>query len=82
MPFLSGTSSLEPAVIPRVRLQVSDCSSFRITCTSDVPSEGEGRTAEQFFLHPHNNRTYRDIPSCNIQHKNAPEDGLLKSETC
>ena len=32
----------------------------------------------QFFLH----RTYRDIPNCNIQHKNAPEDGLLKSETC
>ena len=30
----------------------------------------------------HNNRTYRDIPNCNIQHKNAPEDGLLKSETC
>ena len=29
-----------------------------------------------------NNRTYRDIPNCNIQHKNAPEDGLLKSETC
>ena len=26
--------------------------------------------------------TYRDIPNCNIQHKNAPEDGLLKSETC
>ena len=22
------------------------------------------------------------IPNCNIQHKNAPEDGLLKSETC
>ena len=36
----------------------------------------------QFFLHPHNNRTYRDIPNCNIQHKNAPEDGLLKFETC
>ena len=30
--------------------------------------------ALQFFLHPHNNRTYRDIPNCNIQHKNAPED--------
>ena len=29
-----------------------------------------------------NNRTYRDIPNCNIQHKNAPEGGLLKSETC
>ena len=29
-----------------------------------------------------NNRTYRDISNCNIQHKNAPEDGLLKSETC
>ena len=27
----------------------------------------------QFFLHPHNNRTYRDIPNCNIQHKNATE---------
>ena len=27
-------------------------------------------------------RTYRDIPKCNIQHMNAPEDGLLKSETC
>ena len=26
--------------------------------------------------------TYRDIPNCNIQHKNAPEDGLLKSEKC
>ena len=26
--------------------------------------------------------TYRNIPNCNIQHKNAPEDGLLKSETC
>ena len=26
-------------------------------------------------------RTYRDIPNCSIQHKNAPEDGL-KSETC
>ena len=25
---------------------------------------------------------YRDIPNCNIQHKNAPEDGLLKSEIC
>ena len=24
--------------------------------------------------------TYRDITNCNIQH-NAPEDGLLKSET-
>ena len=22
-----------------------------------------------------------DIPNCNIQHKNAPEDGLFKSET-
>ena len=44
--------------------------------------EGEGRTAGQLFLHPHNNRTYRDIPNCNIQHKNALEDGLLKSETC
>ena len=57
--------------------------------------EGEGRTDHfsirpvmrvreelQFFLHPHNNRTYRDIRNCNIQHKNAPEDGLLKSETC
>ena len=44
--------------------------------------DGEGRTSLQFFLHPHNNRTYRDIPNCNIQHKKAPEDGLLKSETC
>ena len=26
--------------------------------------------------------TYRDTPNRNIQHKNAPEDGLLKSETC
>ena len=26
--------------------------------------------------------TYRDIRNCKIQHKNAPEDGLLKSETC
>ena len=26
--------------------------------------------------------TYRDIPNCNIHHKNAPEDGPLKSETC
>ena len=25
--------------------------------------------------------TYRDVPNCNIQHKNVPEDGLLKSET-
>ena len=25
--------------------------------------------------------TYRDIPNCNIQHKNAPENGPLKSET-
>ena len=29
--FLSGTS-LEPKVIPPLRLQVSDCSTFRITC--------------------------------------------------
>ena len=29
----------------------------------------------QFFLHPHNKGPI-------IQHKNAPEDGLLKSETC
>ena len=29
-----------------------------------------------------NNRTYPDIPNCNIQHKNTPEDGLLKSERC
>ena len=36
----------------------------------------------QFFFYPHNNRTYRDIPNRNIQHKKAPEDGLLKSETC
>ena len=27
-------------------------------------------------------RTYQDIPNCNIAHKNAPEDGQLKSETC
>ena len=47
-----------------------------------ISYEGEGRTAEQFFLHPHNNRTYRDVPNCNIQHKNALENGLLKSETC
>ena len=26
--------------------------------------------------------TYQDIPNCNIQHMNTPEDGLLKSETC
>ena len=26
--------------------------------------------------------TYRDIPNCNTHHKNAREDGLLKSETC
>ena len=26
--------------------------------------------------------TYRDISNCNIQHKNAHGDGLLKSETC
>ena len=26
--------------------------------------------------------TYRDITNCNIQHKNAFEGGLLKSETC
>ena len=44
--------------------------------------EGEGRTAAQFFLHPYNDRTYLDIPNCNVQHKNAPEDGLQKSETC
>ena len=31
---------------------------------------------------PHNSRTYRDIPNCNVQYKNAPEDGRLKSETC
>ena len=39
--------------------------------------EGEGRTASSssFTL-----ITYRDIPNRNIQHKNAPEDGLLKSE--
>ena len=30
----------------------------------------------------HNSRTYRDIPNCNIQHKDAPRNGLLKSETC
>ena len=30
----------------------------------------------QFFLHPHKE------PNYTIQHKNAPEDGLLKSETC
>ena len=35
----------------------------------------------QFFLQPHNNITYRDIPNCNIQHEKAPEDGLLKSGT-
>ena len=40
--------------------------------------EGEGRTASSYFTLI----TYRDIPNCNIQHKNAPEDGLLKSETC
>ena len=34
-PFLPGTS-LEPTEIPTVRLQVSHCSTFRITC--DVPS--------------------------------------------
>ena len=33
-------------------------------------------------VHSHDNTTYRDIPNCNIQHKNAPEDGLLKSKTC
>ena len=27
------------------------------------------------YEYPHNNRTYRDVPNCNIQHKNAPEDG-------
>ena len=26
--------------------------------------------------------TYPDIQNCNIQHKNAPEDGLMKPETC
>ena len=41
--------------------------------------EGEGRTASNssFTL-----ITYRDIPNCNIEHKNAPEDGLLESEIC
>ena len=33
--LLPGTS-LEPAMIPTARLQISDCSTFRITC--DVPS--------------------------------------------
>ena len=32
-------------------------------------------------LSTHNNRTYRDVPNCNIQHKNGPEDGPLKSKT-
>ena len=35
----------------------------------------------QFFLHAHNG-SYRDIPNCNIQHKNVPEDLLLKPEIC
>ena len=34
-PFLPGTS-LEPAVIPPLKLQASHCSTFRIMC--DVPS--------------------------------------------
>ena len=41
--------------------------------------EGEGRTANSssFTL-----ITYRDVPNYNMQQKNAPEDGLLKFETC
>ena len=35
-------------------------------------------------IHPVvNDKTYRDTPGRpNIQHMNAPEDGLFKSETC
>ena len=29
-----------------------------------------------------NNRMYRETPGTNIQHMNAPEDELLKCETC
>ena len=54
--------------------------SYAVCCNLVRCYEGEGRTA--FLLHSHNNRTYRDIPNCNIQHKNAPEDELLRSETC
>ena len=39
-----------------------------LVCLDTSCCKGEGRTA--------------DIPNCNIQHKNDPEDGLLKSETC
>ena len=37
-PFLPGTS-LEPAVIPQLRLQASPCNTFRNIC--DVPSTAE-----------------------------------------
>ena len=55
-PFLPGTS-LEPVVIPPLRLQASLCGTFRIMC--DVPSiavfcsesiECFPRTASKFFL--------------------------------
>ena len=36
----------------------------------------------QFFIHLHNNRTYRDVPNRNMKYKSTLEDGLLKSETC
>ena len=36
----------------------------------------------RFFLNTHKNVTYQAIRNCNIKHKNAPEDGVLKSETC
>ena len=58
-PFLLGTS-LEPAVIPLLRLQASHCSTFRIIC--DVPSiavfcnesiECFPGTVSRFFLQLH-----------------------------
>ena len=47
-----------------------------IWCVSIRPAVMRVKEELQFLLHP------QDIPNCNIQHKNAPEDGLLKSETC
>jgi hypothetical protein len=38
----------------------------------------EGRTAEHFFLHAHNNRMCRDTPNYNIQHKNALENETIE----
>ena len=56
--------------------------SYAVCCDLVRPVVMRVKEELQFFLHPHNNRTYRDIPNRNIQHKNAPEDGQLKSDTC